>query len=173
MDQPHSLVGDPKQAPAVDWETVPAGHRYSRRRVVDEALSWVGTPYHHAASVKGAGVDCAHLLIEVYHTAGVAERTDPGFYRSGLSLLKRGERLYMRIVSGLATQQPPGATPLPGDVALFQFIHVTHGAIVLKWPYVIHAYVPALRVVISNIAQDDYLGRRFHSLWVPRPWCVE
>ena len=37
-----------------------------RAAVVAEARSWIGTPYHHAADVKGHGVDCAMLLIRVY-----------------------------------------------------------------------------------------------------------
>ena len=42
-----------------------------RAEVVRVARSFIGTPYHHMGRVKGAGVDCATLLAEVYYEAGV------------------------------------------------------------------------------------------------------
>lgn len=32
------------------------------QRIVDIARSWIGTPYHNMASVRGAGCDCVGLL---------------------------------------------------------------------------------------------------------------
>jgi hypothetical protein len=40
-----------------------------RAAVVKEALTWLGTPYHHHARVKGVGVDCARLLCAVYEAS--------------------------------------------------------------------------------------------------------
>src|SRR3954454_10152249 len=52
-----------------------------RAAVVTEAETWIGTPFHHAARVKGAGVDCLMLLAEVYERAGItAGRINPPFY---------------------------------------------------------------------------------------------
>jgi cell wall-associated NlpC family hydrolase len=51
-----------------------------RLRVVRVAQSWLGTPYHHHAALRGVGVDCAYLLIEVYAEAEVIPRRDPGYY---------------------------------------------------------------------------------------------
>ena len=34
----------------------------TRDQVVAEALSWIDTPFVHAAEVKGVGVDCVHLV---------------------------------------------------------------------------------------------------------------
>ena len=42
-----------------------------RQRIVEEARSWLGTPYHHQAMVKGAGVDCAMILVAVYRAVGL------------------------------------------------------------------------------------------------------
>ena len=36
-----------------------------REAVVTEAKTWIGTPFHHAARIKGAGVDCLMLLSRV------------------------------------------------------------------------------------------------------------
>lgn len=37
-----------------------------RARIVSLARSWVGTPYHHQAAVKGAGCDCLGLIRGVW-----------------------------------------------------------------------------------------------------------
>lgn len=42
-------------------------------RVVAEARSWIGTPYLHQASVKGAGTDCLGLLRGVWRSLLGAE----------------------------------------------------------------------------------------------------
>lgn len=36
------------------------------RAIVEEARSWIGTPYVHQASVKGAGTDCLGLVRGVW-----------------------------------------------------------------------------------------------------------
>jgi cell wall-associated NlpC family hydrolase len=42
-----------------------------RRAVVDEARSWAATPYVHQGRLKGVGVDCGGLVIEVGRAVGV------------------------------------------------------------------------------------------------------
>jgi hypothetical protein len=37
-----------------------------RSQIVEEAKSWVGTPFVHEACVKGVGVDCCTILSSVY-----------------------------------------------------------------------------------------------------------
>lgn len=36
------------------------------KKLVDEAMSWIGTPYKYASSVKGKGTDCSGMVLEVY-----------------------------------------------------------------------------------------------------------
>ena len=36
-------------------------HPDLRARIVAEAMTWLGTPYHHRGKLKGIGVDCAQL----------------------------------------------------------------------------------------------------------------
>jgi NlpC/P60 family putative phage cell wall peptidase len=110
----------------------------TRPAVVSEAESWIGTPFHHAARVKGAGVDCLMLLAEVYEQAGVIGHVEPPFYVPDWHLHRDAERYlegllpYAREVAG---------PPLPGDIALFRFGRTfSHGAIVTRWPRLIHAY---------------------------------
>lgn len=36
------------------------------KQVIELARTWIGTPYHHQASLKGVGVDCIGLVRGVY-----------------------------------------------------------------------------------------------------------
>jgi NlpC/P60 family putative phage cell wall peptidase len=40
--------------------------KVSRAAILAEARSWIGTPYRHQASLKGAGADCLGLIRGVY-----------------------------------------------------------------------------------------------------------
>ena len=108
-----------------------------RQAVIHEAEGWIGTPFHHAARVKGAGVDCLMLLAEVYERAGVSGHVEPPFYVPDWHLHRDAER-YME---GLLQHARPTDAPDPGDIALFRFGRTfSHGAIVTAWPRLIHAY---------------------------------
>lgn len=114
-----------------------------RAAIVREAESWIGTPFHHAARVKGAGVDCLMLLAEVYERAGIIGRIEPPFYVPDWHLHRDVERYlaglmqYAREIAG----PREGTGPLPGDIVLFRFGRTfSHGAIVTEWPRLIHAY---------------------------------
>ena len=43
-----------------------------RQRHLDQvARSWLGTPFHSHAAIRGVGVDCVHLLAEIYRESGL------------------------------------------------------------------------------------------------------
>jgi cell wall-associated NlpC family hydrolase len=78
------------------------------------------------------------LLAEVYEHAGVARHVEPPFYVPDWHLHRDAER-YMEGLLHYA--QPIDGAPLPGDIALFRFGRTfSHGAIVIHWPRLIHAY---------------------------------
>ena len=118
----------------------------ARAAVVAEALSWIGTPYHHAQAVKGRGVDCALSLIEWFARAGVIERFDPRPY-SASWFLHRGEERFLNCIAHYADRLPDAATVLPADIALYRYGRCTaHGALVVDETFVVHACVAARRV---------------------------
>ena len=122
---------------------------------VAEAQSWIGTPFHHAARVKGAGVDCLMLLAEVYERAGVSAHIEPPFYVPDWHLHREAERYS----EGLLHYAREIAAPLPGDIALFRFGRTfSHGAIVIEWPRLIHAYW-AIGVVWGDANLHPLKGR--------------
>lgn len=109
----------------------------ARDRVLTEALSWQGTPWHHQGRVKGVGVDCLMFLAEVYERAGVIPHADPGNYARDWHM-HRSDELFM---GGVLAYADEVETPEPGDVAIFKFGRCyAHGAIVVDWPTVIHSY---------------------------------
>lgn len=109
-----------------------------RMRVVAVASTWLGTPYHTGGHIKGVGVDCLTLLAEVYAEAGLTEPIDLPHYPHDWHL-HRGDERYLE---GLLHYAKETADPMPGDIVLWKFGRCfSHGAIVVKWPVIIHAYV--------------------------------
>jgi NlpC/P60 family putative phage cell wall peptidase len=54
----------------------------SRADVVRAARRWIGTPYHHQASLKGVGTDCIGLVRGVWaELYGDEAETPPGYSR--------------------------------------------------------------------------------------------
>jgi NlpC/P60 family putative phage cell wall peptidase len=131
-----------------------------RQRIIDEAMTWLGTPYHHQARVKGCGVDCAQLLIQVFHNVGLVPIINPGNYPQDWHM-HRSEEQFLNWVKKYARQV---SNPLPGDVALFRFGRcVSHGAIMLDKESLIHAYFNQ-GCIIGNINGVE-LKNRVHSFW--------
>jgi cell wall-associated NlpC family hydrolase len=140
-----------------------------RAAVLAEARSWIGTPYHHKGRVKGAGVDCATILLEVYARAGVIPEIDVGHYPMDWHM-HRDEERYLNFVGRFAVEITH--PPLPGDVVVWRFGRVfSHGAIVMAWPRVLHAYL-GQRVREDDAAKAAWLshiGERGQGHGKPRP----
>ena len=134
-----------------------------RDDVVSAARSWLGTPYHHRARVKGAGTDCGMILIAVFSEAGLIEDFDAGEYSPDW-MMHRSQELYLQTVERYAKKV--NREPQAGDIALFRFGRcISHGAIVTEWPEIIHAYRPAGCVTIDNAEANDDLKGRLVGFW--------
>lgn len=87
-------------------------------RIVAEALSWVGTPYRHQASCKGAGADCLGLLRGVWrHVYGEEPEGVPAYSADWSEPQGREELLWAAQRHLVA--KPVGDAAL-GDVLLFR-----------------------------------------------------
>jgi cell wall-associated NlpC family hydrolase len=127
-----------------------------RSQVIGEAQTWLRTPYHHMGRVKGGGTDCLMLLAEVFEAASVIPRIELPFYPPDWHLHRNAE-LYLDGIMRYARQLagPPDA----GDVAVFRFGRCfAHGAIVVSWPRLIHAWWDA-GVVYADADQPPLIGR--------------
>ena len=142
-----------------------------RAAVVEEALSWERTPYHHRARVKGVGCDCGQLPCAVYEAAGMIPPYDPGEYPPDWHL-HRGEEAYLEHVERFCLKLESGEPPLPGDLALFRYGRaISHGAIILEWPGIIHAYITAGAVMRDDAVANTDLAKRLVGVWRLKEWC--
>lgn len=87
-------------------------------RILTAARSWIGTPYHHQASRKGAGCDCLGLVRGVYEELyGRATETPPPYSRDWAeacgaeTMLEAARRHLIEI---------PTCAARPGDVVIFR-----------------------------------------------------
>jgi NlpC/P60 family putative phage cell wall peptidase len=122
----------------------------SRSAVLYEARSWVGTPYQHQASVKGAGCDCLGLVRGVWRAFCSAEPEQTPPYTPDWAERGGGEAL----LTGLRRHLDECANASPGDVLLFRMdarSPAKHAAILDQGDALIHAYW-GRAVVRSNFA---------------------
>jgi cell wall-associated NlpC family hydrolase len=139
----------------------------TQQLIVNEAMSWLNTPYHHEGDIKGAGVDCAMLLVKVYHDVGLIPEIDPRPYPRDWHMHRDDER-YLDWVKQYADSVEH---PQPGDLALFQFGRcVAHGAIIIEWPLVIHAFALNKIVVMSDIEKNEDFLKRFRRFFRVREY---
>jgi NlpC/P60 family putative phage cell wall peptidase len=87
-------------------------------RIVAEARAWIGTPYLHQASVKGAGTDCLGLLRGVWRVVLGEEPEPVPPYTEDWAEPDRREVL-MDAAARLLVRKPLLQAE-PGDVLLFR-----------------------------------------------------
>lgn len=86
--------------------------------VVTAARGWIGTPYRHQASCKGAGTDCLGLLRGVWREVMGAEPERVPAYSMDWSEPAQDERLWRAAARHLICQ--PKGEEAAGDVLLFR-----------------------------------------------------
>lgn len=159
--------------PRSEWQidTLPADveiplseQRQIRELIASEAISWLGTPYHHRARVKSHGADCATFIDEVMRAAGVWPEIEVPFYPLQWFLHEDRERWLEALGQRGAVEIPP-EEKRKGDLLVVRMGRTfSHGAIILDWPQVIHC---PLRegVVLADAEREILAGRREHKLF--------
>ena len=140
----------------------------TRQEVCDEARSWLRTPYHHGAGLRGIGADCARYPLAVYTAVGAIPETDVGQYPHDWHL-HRSEELYLAWVRRFGdqigekprdTQEVIGAMPSPGDFIIWKWGRTySHGAIYLGEGVVIHSAID-VGVSTDDMWQHEELRTR-------------
>jgi hypothetical protein len=154
----------------------------SAEALIAAGRSWIGTPYHHMARVKGHGVDCGQILIAAHVEAGLADDFDPGYYTMDWHL-HRSEERYLgfvethleRVDAGAGDAPPrvrPTWSPSPGSVVVFRIGRTfSHGGLVSVWPNIIHANVHDGCVVestiIGTVLEDRPMRTYIHGNLLP------
>ena len=88
-------------------------------RVVAEARAWIGTPYRHGASCRGAGTDCLGLIRGVWRGLYGAEPEAVPAYTPDWSEPAQDEALWRAAARHLEAQDMGGRME-QGDVVLFR-----------------------------------------------------
>ncbi|MDQ0448840.1 NlpC/P60 family putative phage cell wall peptidase [Methylobacterium aerolatum] len=125
------------------------------RRVVAEARAWIGTPYHHQASLRGVGCDCLGLLRGVWRFLyGTEPETPPPYTATWAE--DRGEET-LREAARRHLTEIALAESGPGDVWLFRWrptLPAKHCGILSGPGRMIHAYD----------------GHAVTESWIPDAW---
>lgn len=137
----------------------------NRAAVVAEARCWVGTPFHHAARLKGVGVDCAQFLIAVYSAVGLVEPFEIGYYPRDW-FLHQGVSLFSQWIERHCV---PTIAPAAGDIALFRYGRTeSHAAIVIEWSDDVGAVIHSYRgrgVIVEECRPGAPLWARVGTCW--------
>lgn len=109
-----------------------------REQVVIEARRWLGTPYHHHASLLGVGCDCLGLHRGVAEALGIAWPAPPAEHVAVLQApdwMEHTQHEYLRDVFTTCPCLSPVAVDaiVPGDTLLFGWGNkpCSHAAIVI------------------------------------------
>jgi NlpC/P60 family putative phage cell wall peptidase len=112
-----------------------------RAAIVAEARSWIGTPYHHQASVKGVGCDCLGLVRGVWRALyGCEPEAPPPYSRDWAEALGRET---LAEGAGRHMLQIAMGEMIPGDVLLFALndrAPAKHCAILTERDRMVHSY---------------------------------
>ncbi len=131
-----------------------------RAAVVAEARKWLGTPYHHAARVRGAGCDCMTLLLETFSAVGLVSGVELPEYTKDWNLHRSAE-IYL---DGLFPHAARVDEPKTGDIAMYRFGRaVSHAALVVEWPEIIHCQAPS-GVILAD-GEKGLLSGRLHGFY--------
>ena len=141
----------------------------TRDCILREARGWIGTPYRHQASVKGAGCDCLGLVRGVWREVIGAEPETPPAYTPDWAELPAGAaeeamaeaaRRHMKEVSVDEARA--------GDVLLFRMrAHgpAKHAAILSGENRMIHAW--SGRAVVETAMGRWWRARAAHAFRFP------
>ncbi len=126
--------------------------------VVRVARAWIGTPYHHQASVKGVGTDCLGLIRGVFREVMGYEAETPRPYTRDWAEASGEET--MLAAAGRHLCPVAVADVAPGDVLIFRLRSNTvakHAAILATPDTMVHAMEGG---PVSEVALSSWWRRR-------------
>lgn len=132
--------------------------RIRRHQIIQIARTWIGTPYHHQASLRGVGVDCIGLVRGVYRELYGTEAQDVPAYsgdwgdsNGNEDLLEAGRRNLVEI---------PLEDAGVGDVVALRWVASSvakHAVILSEDDRMIHAYD---RSLVAEVCISDWWRRK-------------
>ncbi len=125
----------------------------TKSQIVEKAHEYIGTPFRHQGRIKGVGIDCAGLAIELAKELGLPWVDRRGYDRTGTGTEN------MRIL--IETILLKTSKPEPGDLVLFHYFNkkiAQHLGIWTSATQFIHAYASAKKVI--KITVNDKWQKR-------------
>jgi len=124
-----------------------------REQIVAEARTYIGTPFHHQGRLKGVGIDCVGLIVNVGKSFDLVghDNTEYSKYPDGKTLMEQINSYGVPIDTDKMQ---------PGDVVVFWIVNPrtpTHIGIVTDYGF-IHTYADIGKVV----------EHRFTAAWKKR-----
>ncbi len=122
--------------------------------IVEEALTWLGTPYRHQGSRKGVGCDCLGLVLGVWRNIYGAAPVDPGPYAADWAETGGEDRMLAAARAHLVDKPLDRAGA--GDLVLFRWrghLAAKHAGILIGPNRFIHAYEGQAVVVSVLVPQ--------------------
>lgn len=139
----------------------------TRADICAEALTWLGTPWHHRQLMKGAGVDCCRLIEGIGKSLGVMPHAwQPPMYSADAHLHSDRE-LVRETLEDWGAVCVPLAEKQPGDCLLFVFGRsCAHAGIYMPHNRVLHAVRVYKRVLMTTLS-GDWLARLRYAYQFP------
>jgi len=137
-----------------------------RQRIIDEALSWVGTPYQHQCSTKNAGCDCLGLVRGIWRKLYGSEPVTLPPYTPDWAEVGGEETL--RDASDHYLDPIELTMARPGDVLLFRMqagVPAKHMAVLIEPDLIVHAYWG--RAVTRSFLAPYWVRRRAYAYSFP------
>ena len=131
--------------------------------IVTQARTWLGTPFHHQARLKGKGCDCLGLIVGVVDELELKDKFGQplsGYDEVTYSKEPNGDYLMQKLTELL--DEVPIIEAQAGDLALFTVRdNPQHMAFLTNYEAslgMIQSYAPARRVVEHRL-DDDWKSR--------------
>ncbi|MAM95328.1 NlpC/P60 family protein [Parvibaculum sp.] len=140
-----------------------------REEIVAAARSWIGTPYRHQASMKGAGTDCLGLVRGVWREVVGPEPETPPAYTATWAEVPGGHAEEMMVQAARRHMEEIGCSAArAGDIMLFRMRAngpAKHAAILSADNRMIHAW--SGRAVVETVMGRWWRARAAHAFRFP------
>jgi cell wall-associated NlpC family hydrolase len=123
--------------------------KQERDAVIKEAKTWLRTPYHPEARVKGAGCDCGTFILGVFENVGLIKHIELEHYPQDIAC-NCANPMYLKKIKEYCHEV--NRDIIPGDIIMYKFdgaLTAHHCSIVIDDEYLIHSYTRQ-GVVLSN-----------------------
>jgi NlpC/P60 family putative phage cell wall peptidase len=122
--------------------------------IVNEARTWIGTPFQHQGRVKGRAVDCVGLVVGVARAVGFEIMDEAGYSRQPFGQLLQS----ICDAQGIKVDKPQ-----PGDVLMMRFIREPQHLAIYAGDTLIHTHGRVGKVVEHRI--DPTWQRRIVAVY--------